>query len=114
MNENDWTVALDVVFYKAPYAFNSQGLWIGYDDTKSLETKVSINVISVLFMGSIVHPLNFPVINLISSTIQAQYAVTNQLLGAMVWSLETDDFRGDCSLGEKFPLIKTIVNTLNG
>lgn len=31
----------------------------------------------------------------------------------MVWSLETDDFRGKCH-GEKYILLKTIVNTLNG
>lgn len=31
----------------------------------------------------------------------------------MIWSLETDDFRGKC-YGEKYPLLKTIATKLNG
>lgn len=38
--------------------------------------------------------------------LKAQYAKDNDLGGVMVWSLESDDFRGIC--GEKFPLLQTI------
>jgi len=43
---------------------------------------------------------------------KAAYARELGLGGAMVWSVETDDFRGDC--GEPFALIKTIYRALNG
>jgi GH18 family chitinase len=38
--------------------------------------------------------------------LQAEYIVQNQLGGAMVWSLEGDDFSG--ITGTTFPLVKTI------
>lgn len=44
---------------------------------------------------------------------KAEYALKMDLGGAMVWSMETDDFRGKCH-GEKYPLLRTIVNTMNG
>lgn len=44
---------------------------------------------------------------------KAEYARDMDLGGAMVWSMETDDFRGKCH-GEKYPLLKTIVKTMNG
>lgn len=44
---------------------------------------------------------------------KAEYARKMDLGGAMVWSLETDDFRGKCH-GEKYALLKTIVKTLDG
>jgi len=45
--------------------------------------------------------------------VQAQYATYMGLGGAMVWSIETDDFRGTCG-GRPFSLIKTIVDAING
>lgn len=44
---------------------------------------------------------------------KAQYAASKGLGGAMVWSVETDDFHGTCH-GTPFILIKTIYETLNG
>jgi chitinase len=47
-----------------------------------------------------------------SLKLKAQYAASMNLGGAMVWSIETDDFRGTC--GEPYILIKTIHEALNG
>ena len=41
------------------------------------------------------------------------FLVTKKLGGAMVWSIETDDFLGHCD-GVKYPLLKTISKHLNG
>ncbi|XP_042240537.1 probable chitinase 2 [Homarus americanus] len=43
-----------------------------------------------------------------SVAIKAQYAKAHNLAGMMVWSLDTDDFRGDCK-ARPFDLIKTMV-----
>lgn len=45
--------------------------------------------------------------------LQAQYVISKNLLGSMVWSIETDDFHGTCS-GTKFILIKSIYEAMNG
>lgn len=42
-----------------------------------------------------------------SLTIKSKYVNDMKLGGAMVWSIETDDFRGLCG-GETFPLIRTL------
>ncbi|CAL8130783.1 unnamed protein product [Orchesella dallaii] len=44
---------------------------------------------------------------------KAEYARNMDLGGAMVWSLETDDFKGKCH-DEPYILLRTIVNTMNG
>ncbi|XP_043277640.1 acidic mammalian chitinase-like isoform X2 [Venturia canescens] len=41
---------------------------------------------------------------------KAEYAKKMGLGGAMIWSIETDDFRGKC--GESYPLIKTLNHVL--
>ena len=46
-------------------------------------------------------------------TIQAEYAMSMNLGGAMVWSMATDDFHGICD-GKPFSLIKTIKEAMNG
>lgn len=61
-----------------------------------------------------------------SITAKVEFAMKQGLAGAMVWSIDTDDFRGDCSKGpstsdrrfnDNFPLMRTIneviVNVLN-
>lgn len=45
--------------------------------------------------------------------LQARYVASKNLLGAMAWSVDTDDFRGNCH-GKPFPLTTAIVETLNG
>lgn len=45
-----------------------------------------------------------------SIKVKTEYAITRNLGGVMVWSIETDDFRGICNLG-RFPLLST-VNTV--
>lgn len=44
--------------------------------------------------------------NVQSITVKSNYVVNNNLGGAMVWSLETDDFRGNC--GPAYPLLNKI------
>ena len=44
--------------------------------------------------------------------IKAQFAHDENLAGVMVWSVETDDFRGKCG-GGKFPLIRSINKALH-
>ncbi|XP_056128886.1 acidic mammalian chitinase-like [Lampris incognitus] len=71
-----WDAAQDV-----PYAFNSQNLWVGYDDIKSFKIKI-------------------------------QWLKQNGFGGAMVWSLDLDDFTGTfCGQG-KYPLISTLKSGL--
>jgi len=41
-----------------------------------------------------------------------EFAVSKKLSGAMLWSLETDDFHGLCREGQ-YPLLKTISKHLN-
>nr|WBW70038.1 venom protein [Lampona murina] len=45
--------------------------------------------------------------------IKVDYLIKQRLGGGMVWSLETDDFRGKC-YGEKFPLLTKLATKLNG
>ncbi|CAO1336600.1 unnamed protein product [Diamesa serratosioi] len=46
-----------------------------------------------------------------SVTVKANYILNNNLGGAMIWSIETADFKGVCGLG-KYPLISTAYNIL--
>ncbi|XP_055837885.1 acidic mammalian chitinase [Episyrphus balteatus] len=47
-----------------------------------------------------------------SIKLKAQYALDQGLAGVMIWSLESDDFHGNC--GEKYILLKTIHSVLDG
>lgn len=50
--------------------------------------------------------------NQLSIQYKAQYALDRNLAGVMVWSVDTDDFRGNC--GPKNALLKTVNSTLTG
>uniref|UniRef100_A0A6G1S735 chitinase n=1 Tax=Aceria tosichella TaxID=561515 RepID=A0A6G1S735_9ACAR len=76
-----WTIVRDPD-YLAPYAYNRERQWVGYDDQESLALK-------------------------------AQFAKSMGLGGMMMWSIETDDFRGSCH-SEKFPLLNTIRRVMDG
>jgi len=51
--------------------------------------------------------------NAASLTTKAQYVKDMGLAGGMVWSIETDDFKGICHQDENFKLIRTIVRGMN-
>ncbi|KAF4093679.1 hypothetical protein AMELA_G00004690 [Ameiurus melas] len=71
-----WDTPQDV-----PYAYNSQNVWVGYDNIKSFQIKID-------------------------------WLKKNNFGGAMVWSLDLDDFSGTfCNQG-KYPLINTIKSGL--
>ncbi|XP_057218752.1 acidic mammalian chitinase-like [Triplophysa rosa] len=64
-----------------PYAYNSQNVWVGYDDIQSFQDKI-------------------------------QWLKQYNYGGAMVWTLDLDDFTGlFCNEG-KFPLISTLKSGL--
>lgn len=48
-----------------------------------------------------------------SVTIKSNYALDAGLGGVMVWSIETDDFRGNCGNGE-YPLLTAINEVMRG
>lgn len=70
----NWTEIVDPV-QRVPYAYKGNQ-WVGYDNERSIEEKVS-------------------------------YAKNKKLGGVMVWSIETDDFRGSCGQ-RKYPLLRKI------
>jgi len=47
-----------------------------------------------------------------SIRVKTEYAWDEGLAGVMTWSIDTDDFRGDCN-GPKFPLLRTINHALH-
>ncbi|KAL5291958.1 CHIA.2 family protein [Megaselia abdita] len=44
---------------------------------------------------------------------KVNYALSKNLAGVMIWSIETDDFRGDCGDGQ-YPLLNKAFSTVNG
>lgn len=48
-----------------------------------------------------------------SLALKVEYAKGLDLGGIMVWSLDTDDFRGICGT-KTYPLLRTIKDTLSG
>lgn len=49
--------------------------------------------------------------NVESIKIKTQFAYDQGLAGVMVWSIDTDDFKGLCG-GPRYPLLRTINNAL--
>jgi len=47
-----------------------------------------------------------------SIRLKSEYAYSEGLAGVMTWSIDTDDFNGDCG-GPKFPLLRAINNALH-
>lgn len=47
-----------------------------------------------------------------SIALKVDFAKSLNLAGAMIWSVETDDFRGTC--GKKYPLLNKIIEVLDG
>ncbi|KAL4622398.1 acidic mammalian chitinase-like [Arapaima gigas] len=72
-----WDTPQDV-----PYAYNSQKIWVGYDNVKSFNIKIN-------------------------------WLKQNQFGGAMVWSLDMDDFTGTFCGEGKNPLINTLKSGLD-
>ncbi|XP_060766228.1 acidic mammalian chitinase-like [Neoarius graeffei] len=71
-----WDAPQDV-----PYAYNSQNVWVGYDNIKSFQIKLN-------------------------------WLKKSNFGGAMVWSLDLDDFSGTFCKQGKYPLINTIKTAL--
>lgn len=94
-----WTVVYDE-YGRAPYAYRGNQ-WVGYDDLQwvSSDTVVSDNCDDNKWQ-------------LIDRSIKekADYIKTTGLGGAMVWSIESDDFTGKS--GQKYPLINTLNRAL--
>uniref|UniRef100_A0A4W4GMI7 Acidic mammalian chitinase n=1 Tax=Electrophorus electricus TaxID=8005 RepID=A0A4W4GMI7_ELEEL len=72
----EWDVPQQV-----PYAYNSQKVWVGYDNIKSFQIKID-------------------------------WLKKNNFGGAMVWSLDLDDFSGTFCKQGKYPLINTLKSGL--
>lgn len=75
-----------------PYAYKDDQ-WVGYDDPQSIAKKVS--VIKELRLGGAMVSL------------RALQEINFHFLLFQIWSLEHDDFRGNCG-GEKYPLLRTL------
>lgn len=103
----------------SPYAYKERQ-WCGYDDVQSVETKVELHYQKYMIWPRMVYSgysvcityiTIFAHLSKIHISIQASYIVSLGLAGAMVWSIETDDFHGNCHAGP-FPLITTIRTVL--
>ncbi|XP_076845303.1 acidic mammalian chitinase-like [Brachyhypopomus gauderio] len=78
---------------QVPYAYNSQNIWVGYDNIKSFQIKACRVTrhqgSSCIFL-------------------QIDWLKKNKFGGAMVWSLDLDDFSGTFCKQGKYPLINTL------
>lgn len=92
----DWTIVWDDE-QKVPY-MHKGNQWISYDNPKSIGLKVLYISISKYYMR-----IYFAKLFLF----QAQFAKQTGLGGVMIWSIETDDFRGLCDYG-KYPLLESL------
>ena len=89
-----------------PYAYNN-GVWVGYDNEKSFQNKVKCYFI----IYTNFYMLGITWFNLLCA-LQVQWLKQSGFGGAMVWTLDLDDFSGTfCGQG-KYPLINTLKSGL--
>lgn len=93
--EGGWTTVWDSE-QEVPHAYKGDQ-WIGYDDPQAIARKVGVYKNS----GNL-HLMTL-------SSIQVNYSVANGLGGVLVWSIETDDFKG--VNGNTYPLLAAIKST---
>lgn len=86
----------------APYAHNDLQ-WITYDNVR-----YTYLPIEKYYLNKFIMHINY--FFCISRSIKKKTELIKKLDlgGAMVWSIETDDFSGIC--GEKYPLLNTLIN----
>ena len=96
-----WTVKWDEQA-SCPYAYKGNQ-WLSYDDNKSIGLKLDFLIEKKLGgamgMGPSLKSL-ISKINILS------------VMNCIVWSIDTDDFQGNCGNG-KYPLMKAITKKLN-
>ena len=83
---------------KIPYAFKDDQ-WVGYDDPKSIKLKVSSTLSPQISANCLL---------IDSSPKKCEYAAKRKLAGAMIWSLDLDDFTGNFCNEGKYPLLAAI------
>lgn len=94
---NNWNTVFEPT-QQVPYAF-SGNQWVGYDNLQSINYKC--NFIIQNNLGGTFY-------NILTKISEFKHFFK----GGMVWSIETDDFRGNCGQGP-YPLVNTIWNRLH-
>jgi GH18 family chitinase len=99
-----WNAAQQV-----PYAFHGNE-WVGYDNIKSFHIKVRL--VPWMFWALILSPRKQSDSHCYFSLNQAQWLKRNNYGGAMIWTIDMDDYTGSfCGQGT-FPLTSILKKTL--
>ncbi|MCI3751418.1 glycosyl hydrolase family 18 protein [Escherichia coli] len=122
-----WTLASqqETGYYAPAHQPGAAGDWtrspgmLGYNEICYMQTTQDWTVVDDPAMNE-PYTYYFPMNNIwcsydhaASVAIKAEYAKSKGLAGTMVWSVETDDFRGLCH-NRKYHLIKTMVEVFGG